>query len=65
MITYLQPTFFVGVLFCEEACRERLFVCRIDEDATERMFRLGASMDADARAAGDLFQYWEQSMELR
>ena len=53
------------LLLSEETCREGLFVSRIHKDASEGMFRFGASMNADAGASGDLFQDWEQSMELR
>ena len=43
-------------LFGEEASGEGLFVSRTNEYAPEGMFRLGASMDADAGAAWYLFQ---------
>ena len=53
------------LLLSEETCREGLFVSRIHKDAPQRMFRFRASMNADAGASGDLFQDWEQSLELR
>ena len=65
MITYLQAALLMGLLLRKETCRERLFVGRIHKDAPEGMFRLRASVEADAAATGDLFDDREETIELR
>lgn len=52
-------------LLSEETSGESWFVCRRDEDATFRMFGLGAVMDADAGSAWDLPKNRKEPFEFR
>ena len=51
-------------LLGEEAGSEFLLHVRRDENATEAVFRFGASMDADAGSSGDLTEDGQQAFEL-
>ena len=65
MITNVNATFFVLSLLLQEHTSQDILVLFVDEDASLRVLRFGAYMDANARTTGYLFQERQESLELR
>ena len=62
--TDLDASFLMGGLLGEETGGEVLLHVRRDENAAEAVFRLGATMDTNATASGNLAQDGKQALEL-